>query len=80
MHKQGTGSAGDVLADVGAQAAPDREIVLCGWDASSAWGVQVADYGLWAVQRDLDGRPCSWYRSAVLPTLGSTFTPWGKKS
>jgi len=44
-------SARDALVDVCQQAAHDREIVLCMWDAASSWGVQVADYGLWAVQR-----------------------------
>ncbi len=32
------------LADVCGQV--DRNIVLCVWDASTAWGLQVADYGL----------------------------------
>jgi hypothetical protein len=62
----------DVCAQVG-----DREIVPCIWDAPSSWGIQVADYGLWAVQRRLEGRPCSWFDTCVSPTLESTFTPWG---
>jgi hypothetical protein len=62
----------DVCAQVG------RKIVLCVWEASSAWGLQVADYALWAVHRNLLGRPCPWYGTAVEPTLRSVFTPWGK--
>nr|WP_247600891.1 DUF3800 domain-containing protein [Cellulomonas hominis] len=53
-------------------------IVLCIWDASSSWGLQVADYALWAVHRNLLGRPCYWYEESVLPTLHSTFKPWGR--
>lgn len=66
------------LEDVCQQMARDRKIVPCIWDAPSAWGLQVADYGLWAVQRTLARRPCSWYQSAVEPTLQSIFTPWGR--
>ncbi len=66
------------LADVCEQAARDRQIVLCVWDAPTAWGIQVADYALWAVHRVLEGRPCKWYDDCVKPTLQTTFTPWGK--
>lgn len=64
------------LEDVCSQAA--RRIVPCIWDAQSSWGIQVADYGLWAVQRDLEGRDCPWLDSAVRPTLSSRFLPWGR--
>lgn len=53
-----------------------RTVVLCHWDSASSWGLQVADYGLWAVQRRLEKGATSFY-DAVLPTLRSTFTPWG---
>lgn len=72
-------SARDALRDVCTQVATDRDIVLCVWDASSTWGVQVADYGLWAVQRDLEGRPCAWLPTHVGPTLQSLFCPWGRE-
>lgn len=65
------------LVDVCDQSSRDREIIPCIWDASSSWGIQVADYGLWATQRVLEGRPCSWYESCVAPTLRSRLTPWG---
>ncbi|AYX81309.1 MULTISPECIES: DUF3800 domain-containing protein [Corynebacterium] len=54
-----------------------RNITLCVWTSQSAWGLQVADYGLWAVQRHLEGKKCSWYKPCIEPTLASTFTPWG---
>ncbi|MGV0041286.1 DUF3800 domain-containing protein [Mycobacterium colombiense] len=56
-----------------------RVINLCYWDASTSWGLQVADYGLWAVQRHLAGKTCSWFAPCVQPTLQSVFTPWGQR-
>lgn len=56
-----------------------RVINLCYWDASTSWGLQVADYGLWAVQRHLAGKTCSWFTPCVQPTLQSVFTPWGQR-
>jgi hypothetical protein len=73
-----TMNARQALADVCAQSAHRREIVLCHWDAPSAWGIQVADYGLWAVQRVLEGRVCKWYENCIKPTLWTTFAPWGR--
>lgn len=75
-HKRAS-QAHAALADVCAQSALGRSIVLCQWDASSSWGVQVADYALWAVQRDLEGRASPWLASCVQPTLHSKFLPWG---
>ncbi len=66
------------LDDVCSQFANDRTITLCVWDAPSSRGVQVADYGLWATQRVLENRECSWYAPFVLPTLGSLYAPWGR--
>ncbi|EDY62050.2 conserved hypothetical protein [Streptomyces pristinaespiralis ATCC 25486] len=71
------GSARHALADVCQQSATDREIVLCVWNAATSWGVQVADYALWATQRVLEDRKCPWYTSSIEPTLKSTFKPWG---
>jgi len=56
----------------------DRDIVLCIWKSSSSWGLQMADYGLGAVQRVLEGKTCSWYEPCILPTLHTAFPPWGK--
>jgi len=57
-----------------------RALIPCIWDAPSSWGIQVADYGLWAVQRDLEGRPSEWLESCVRPSLTSLATPWGGAS
>ena len=70
----------EAVADVCMQVAglANTGIAPCIWDAPSSWGIQVADYGLWAVQRDLEGRPCEWLDTCVKPTLASTFMPWGR--
>jgi len=73
-----TGNARVALTDVCDQFALGRNIVLCNWDAPSSWGVQVADYGLWATQRVLEGRSCPWYEPSVKPTLETRFLPWGR--
>lgn len=56
----------------------DRNITLCVWTAPSSWGLQVADYGLWAVQRHLEGKKCTWFDPCIKPNLASLFTPWGQ--
>ncbi|PPF20584.1 DUF3800 domain-containing protein [Rathayibacter sp. AY1A7] len=66
------------LRDVCAQV--DRKFVLCVWDASTSWGLQVADYGLWAVQRHVEGRSGTWYQEYVEPSCRGTFFPWGRAS
>lgn len=66
------------LEDVCRQVGHDRTIVPCIWDAHTSWGIQVADYALWAVQRILEGRACSWYESCVAPILATTFLPWNE--
>jgi hypothetical protein len=68
---QAEAALGDVCRQV------DRDITLCVWDAATSWGLQVADYALWAVHRDLLGRHCPWFAAAIQPSLASTFTPWG---
>ena len=66
----------EALQDVCAQGPVGREITLCVWDGATSWGLQVADYGLWAVQRRRESGNCDWW-SAVEPTMGSEFYPWG---
>lgn len=56
----------------------DRNIVLCVWKSSSSWGLQVADYGLWALQRELENKTCTWLSPCVQPTLSTQFHPWGR--
>ena len=55
-----------------------RKFVMCVWDASSSWGIQVADYGLWAIQRDLENRPGTWYAEYIEEMCSSRFFPWGQ--
>lgn len=57
----------------------DRKIVLCAWEAATSWGLQVADYGLWAMQRQLERKTCTWYAPCVHPTVRSFYTPWGSE-
>jgi Protein of unknown function (DUF3800) len=51
-------------------------VVVAHWDSATSWGLQVADYGLWAVQREVE-RGDSQYMWAVAPTIASKFLPWG---
>ncbi|MGH3683206.1 MAG: hypothetical protein ACRDT2_23520 [Natronosporangium sp.] len=55
-----------------------RLIIPCIWDAPSSWGIQVADYGLWAAHRRLEGRDSPWFHTCIEPTLRSVLTPWGE--
>lgn len=64
------------LADVCEQM--HQEITLCVWDSGTSWGLQVADYGLWAVQRKLTKGSCAWYDDQIKPTLVTEFFPWGR--
>lgn len=67
----------NAVADVCAQVdLPLARVVPCIWDAPSSWGIQVADYALWAAQRDIEGRQCTWFEPCVKPTLASVFHPW----
>ena len=56
----------------------DRKIILCVWDAPTAWGLQLADYGLWAVQRVMTHHDLPEYQTYVQPKVYSCFTPWGR--
>lgn len=54
----------------------NRDVVLCVWNAGTSWGLQVADYGLWATHRRIRGKHCSWFEPCIQPTLRSVFRPW----
>ncbi len=54
-----------------------RNVVVAHWDSASCWGLQVADYGLWAVQRHVE-RQDDQYMWAVKPSLATEFLPWGR--
>jgi hypothetical protein len=50
------------------------------WRSSTSVGLQIADYGLWAIQRKII-RGESWqYEKAVAPTLRNLLYPWGAKT
>lgn len=66
------------LEDVCEQVARERTIVPCIWDAQTSWGIQVADYALWAVQRVLNDQKCTWFEPCVEPSLKTQFMPWGQ--
>jgi hypothetical protein len=51
-------------------------VVVAHWDSASSWGLQVADYALWAVQRHIE-RGDEQYMAFVRPTLASEFLPFG---
>lgn len=52
-------------------------IVLCVWNAPTSWGLQVADYGLWAMQRGVERADLSWYDPYVRPLTRTIEYPWG---
>lgn len=66
----------EAVQDVCDQGPPGRSVNLCVWDGATSWGLQVADYGLWAVQRRREVGRCDWWH-CVEPTLQSEFYPWG---
>lgn len=64
------------LQDVVNQVMTGRDVTLCVWDSVTSWGLQVADYGLWAIQRDLIKGNVWWYDNCVKPTVMSCFRPF----
>ncbi len=63
--------------DVCEQNAVGRIVVPCIWEAQSSWGIQAADYALWRVQRQAEGKPVPGYANTIDGQLGSRFHPWG---
>ena len=68
--------AEEALRDVCQQV--DRDITLSVWDASTSWGLQVADYALWATQRRLVRGTSTEFEQHIRPHLRSLYTPWGQ--
>lgn len=56
---------------------PRYTVVPCIWEAPSSWGIQVADYGLWRVQRIQEGKSVPTYTEPVDAQTDSVFRPWG---
>ena len=66
------------IDEVCRQAKPLRcEVHVAHWDSATSWGLQVADYGLWAIQRRIE-RGDDQYMAAVAPTLETEFLPWNR--
>lgn len=73
-------AAKGALEDVCRQSSKlNRPVIPCLWEARTSWGIQVADYCLWALQREIAGKPCQWFPSVVKPLQASDFYPWGRK-
>jgi hypothetical protein len=66
------------VMDVCAQTSFNRQVIPCIWDAPTAWGIQVADYLLWRVQREVEGKTVPGYTDAVASLTTGAFAPWGK--
>lgn len=56
------------------------DYVLCQWDSAPSWGLQVADYCLWSVQRREERRSGTWWEEYIRPFTASVFFPWGQHS
>lgn len=77
LTKGTTSAAKGALEDICRQLSGGATVVPCLWEARSSWGIQVADYCMWALQRDMDGKACQWFPEVVEPLLVSNFFPWG---
>ncbi|QGK72036.1 hypothetical protein GIY23_04265 [Allosaccharopolyspora coralli] len=54
-----------------------RDVHLCHWPAATAWGLQVADYAAWAVQRKLEKNETRYW-DMIAESFTTCFTPWSK--
>jgi hypothetical protein len=65
------------LVDVATQM-NHRKIVPVWWNSNTSWGLQIADYGLWAAQRKLRVGKDTWFDKYVVENTHSIFEPWKK--
>jgi len=56
---------------------PDRKIIPIYWDSSSSWGLQMADYALWAAQRHVLNLSNHWWEKDILPNTKTLNKPLG---
>ncbi|MDP9800359.1 hypothetical protein J2S49_000435 [Arcanobacterium wilhelmae] len=56
-----------------------QQITPCFWDSDSAWGLQAADYLLWATQRRIKGKPIAQDVQWIQPSTNSVRFPWGTR-
>lgn len=73
--KKRQSQAREALQDVCQQM--NRDFTLCTWDASTAWGLQVADYALWAIQRRQEAKTGTWWEEYVQAHTFNVNFPWG---
>jgi len=57
-----------------------RQIELCVWDAPTSWGLQLADYATWALQRHIIHDDLAAYEAYIAPSTQSVSLPWGSHS
>jgi hypothetical protein len=74
--KERAKQAHEAIQDVCGQIS--RSVTLCIWDASTSWGLQIADYALWSVHRHLVGKGGTWFTECIQPSLSTMFFPWRK--
>lgn len=67
----------DALIDVATQM-NHRKIIPIWWNSNTSWGLQIADYGLWAAQRKLINGSDTWFDRYVRASTHSFFEPWKK--
>nr|WP_211212989.1 DUF3800 domain-containing protein [Actinopolyspora mortivallis] len=60
-----------------AQGPHGRDVHLCHWPAQSSWGLQVADYAAWAVQRRLEKNETRYWEM-IADSFSTCFTPWNR--
>lgn len=63
------------LHEVCEQVGDGRDFVLCRWDTSTSWALQVADYAAWSAFRRVARGACEYY-DRLHPLFRSVFTPW----
>lgn len=76
-HRRKQQAARAAIESVVRKFARSFEWTLCTWDNPTAWGLQVADYVLWAVQRDLVYGSCKHFK-AISPLIETVYSPWEK--
>jgi hypothetical protein len=55
-----------------------RQVVPVWWNSNTSWGLQMADYGLWAAQRSLNPDSDTWFDRYIREFTYSKFEPWKK--
>lgn len=72
--KQRACEARDALHKVCVQTG--QPIALHVWDSATSWGLQMADYATWAVQRQLTHGDLTIYAEKIKPLIKFKYLPW----